>query len=371
MKSSEIKARFSKFFEKNDHAILPSASLISPDPSTLFTIAGMVPFIPYFLGEKNPPFKRAATVQKCVRTADIDEVGKTTRHGTFFQMSGNFSFGDYFKYEAISYAWKLLTSSQKQGGYGIDPSLLWITIFQEDNEAQSIWREVSGLSSERIQKLGRAENYWHTGAAGPAGPCSEICLDFGKEFGKDGGPAVNDKRFVEIWNLVFQYQQIDSVKSKTQFDIVGDLKTKNIDTGLGQERLATYLQGKNNIYEIDELKPVIDFVEKLTDKVYGKNKANDIQMRVLADHIRSALMIMSDGVVPSNEGRGYVLRRLLRRSIRAIKLLGYDKPVLNQLFDVSFAVMNKSYPELKETYNKVLEVSAREEVIFSKTLKSG
>ncbi|MDR3127952.1 MAG: alanine--tRNA ligase [Bifidobacteriaceae bacterium] len=371
MESFEIKNRFNQFFQKRNHKLLPSASVISPNPSTLFTIAGMVPFIPYFLGVKPAPYKRVATVQKCVRTADIDQVGKTTRHGTFFQMNGNFSFGDYFKYEAISYAWQLLTTSQSEGGYGLYPSLLWITIYQDDLEAASIWQEITGFSNDRIQKLGRAENYWHTGAAGPGGPCSEICLDFGSEFGIDGGPRVNDNRFVEIWNLVFQYQQIDNVKSKTQFDIVGDLPTKNIDTGMGLERLATYLQGKKNIYEIDEIRPVIDKVANLTDKAYGRNNFDDIQMRILADHIRSALMIMSDGVVPSNEGRGYVLRRLLRRSIRSVRLLGYDKPIMKDLFDTSLKAMSPSYVELSKTYNEVLTKTVKEEDIFSKTLKSG
>jgi alanyl-tRNA synthetase len=371
MKSFEIKARWNKFFERNGHQVLPSASLISPDPSTLFTIAGMVPFIPYMTGLQTPPSQRLTTVQKCLRTLDIDEVGKTNRHITFFQMCGNFSFGDYFKAKAIGYAWDLLTGSSAQGGYGLDPDSIWVTVHQDDSEAGQLWQEIAGLESERIQKLGNKDNFWTTGTAGPGGPCSEIFVDRGPEFGPAGGPAVNEERYMEIWNLVFMQFAVDNVRSKQEFDIVGPLKTQNIDTGLGLERLATLLQQANNIYEIDEIFPVIERASQLTGRKLGQNAAHDVQFRILADHVRSALMIIQDGVAPSNEGRGYVLRRLLRRSVRALKLLGFNEPGLDELFNASFDCMGLSYPELNQNRERIRKVYLAEEEKFRRTLASG
>lgn len=373
MRTAEIRKRWLDYFEAQGHAVVPSASLISPDPSTLFTIAGMVPFIPYMTAQQTPPWKRATSVQKCVRTLDIDDVGKTTRHGTFFQMNGNFSFGDYFKADAIRMAWDFLTGSLDDGRLGIDPDKLWVTVYYEDDEARQLWKDIVGLPDERIQGLGKKDNYWSTGQPGPAGPCSEIFYDRGSQYGPDGGPLVDEggDRFVEIWNLVFMQYEIDEVRSKEEFRIVGELANKNIDTGMGLERVAFLLQGKDNMYEIDEVFPVIEAAEKLSGKKYGENHDDDVRMRVVADHVRSALMIIGDGVRPSNEGRGYVLRRLLRRSVRAMRLLGVDGLALTSLLPVSKDAMAPSYPELAENFEQISAVAYAEEEAFRRTLASG
>ena len=370
MRTSEIAQRFLTYFQKNGHLVAPSASLISPNPTTLFTIAGMVPFIPYLLGEQTPPSTRMTSNQKCVRTLDIDEVGKTTRHGTFFQMLGNFSFGDYFKEEAIHYAWHILTTPQAEGGYGFDPDKLWVTVYTNDDEAASIWQN-EGLDPEHIQRLGMADNFWTTGGPGPGGPCTEIFYDRGPAYGKDGGPVADDNRYIEIWDLVFETYQVDDVKSKTDMHIVGDLHRKNIDTGMGLERVAYLLQGKQNIYETDEVFPVIEAAEKLSGRKYGANHDDDVRFRIVADHVRSALMIMSDGVRPSNVGRGYVLRRLLRRTIRSMKMLGVDDEVMPTLLPASEHVMRLSFPEITETFHDVAEAAYGEEDAFRRTLDKG
>lgn len=370
MRTSEIAKRFLNYFEKNGHLVVPSASLISPNPTTLFTIAGMVPFIPYLLGEQTPPSRRMTSNQKCVRTLDIDEVGKTTRHGTFFQMLGNFSFGDYFREEAIHYAWELLTLPQDQGGYGIDKDKLWVTTFTDDEEARAIWKN-EGFDPEHMQIFGMEDNFWTTGGPGPGGPCSEIYIDRGPEYGKDGGPSADETRFIEVWNLVFENFEVDNVKSKTDLHIVGELQQKNIDTGAGLERLAYLMQGKQNIYETDEVYPVIEAAEKLTGLKYGENADADVRFRVAADHVRSALMIMNDGVRPSNVGRGYVLRRLLRRTVRSMRMLGVRESVLPTLFPVSKNAMVASYPELEQTFHEVSESAYGEEDAFLRTLENG
>ena len=370
MRTAEIAKRFLSYFEGRGHLVVPSASLISSNPTTLFTIAGMVPFIPYLLGEQTPPRARMASQQKCVRTLDIDEVGKTTRHGTFFQMMGNFSFGDYFKEEAIHYAWHLLTTPQEQGGYGFDQAVLWVTVFEDDDEARALWIN-EGVAPEHIQKLGMEDNFWTTGGPGPGGPCSEIYVDRGPAYGREGGPAVDDNRYIEIWDLVFENYEVDNVKSKTDLHIVGELEHKNIDTGMGLERVAYLLQGRQNIYEIDEIFPVIAAAERLSGCRYGDNEADDVRFRIVADHVRSALMIMSDGVRPSNLGRGYVLRRLLRRTIRSMKMLGVDSEVLPSLLPASESVMKSSYPELETTFADVQEAAYGEEDAFRRTLGKG
>jgi len=371
MKTAEIKRRWLEFFEKKNHAVVPSASLISQDPNLMFTVAGMVPFIPYMTGVLPAPFPRATSVQKCVRTLDIEEVGKTTRHGTFFQMNGNFSFGDYFKKEAIAFAWELLTSSVDKGGYGFDPNRLWVTVYKDDDESIGYWLEQSSVPRERIQKRGMKDNYWSTGQRGPAGPCSEIYYDRGPEYGIEGGPEADENRYIEIWNLVFmQYERGDG-GAKEDFEILGELPKKNIDTGMGLERVAFLLQGVENIYEIDQVRPLIDIASELSGKQYGANETDDVRMRVIADHIRSALMLMSDGVTPSNEGRGYVLRRLLRRSVRALRLLGIEGVAFERLFTASKDAMVEAYPELEETFSRVLRAAIAEESGFRKTLDSG
>ena len=349
METAEIRRRWLSYFGSRGHTVVPSAPLVHEDPNLLFVNAGMVPFKPYFLGQETPQFSRATSVQKCVRTLDIEEVGKTTRHGTFFQMNGNFSFGDYFKEGAIELAWELITRSQSEGGLGFDEKDLYASVYHEDDEAIALWKKVAGLSDDRIVRLGRKDNYWNMGVAGPGGPCSEILLDRGREFGADGDWEAGD-RYLEFWNLVFMQYELENVRSKEDFDIVGDLPKRNIDTGMGLERVAFLLQGVDNIYETDEVFPVIAAAEDLTGRRYGADHEDDVRFRVVADHVRSSLMLIGDGVTPGNEGRGYVLRRLLRRAVRSMRLLGVDAPTLEQLLPVSMERMKASYPELETDF---------------------
>ncbi len=371
METAEIQRRWLSFFEAEGHTIVPSASLVSDDPTLLFTVAGMVPFIPYLTGVVPAPYSRATSVQKCIRTLDIEEVGKTTRHGTFFQMNGNFSFGDYFKEGAIGYAWSLLTTPESDGGLGFDEKDLWVTVYEDDDEAIDLWKKIAGIPEDRIQRFGKTDNFWSTGQAGPAGPCSEIYFDRGPQYGPDGGPAVDDTRYLEIWNLVFMQYLISDVKSKTEFTIDGELPSKNIDTGMGMERVAFIKQGVDNMYEIDQVRPVLDTASALSGRVYGASHEDDVLMRVIADHIRSSLMLMSDGVAPGNEGRGYILRRLLRRSVRAMRLLGVDAPSFTELFAASRDAMKGAYPEIETHYDRIARIAVGEEEAFLRTLASG
>lgn len=371
MQTAEIRRRWLDFFEKNGHTVVPSASLVSDDPSLMFTVAGMVPFVPYLSGLVPAPYPRATSVQKCIRTNDIEEVGRTPRHGTFFQMCGNFSFGDYFKEGAIRFAWELLTTSEADGGLGFDPADLWVTVYEDDDEARTLWREIAGLPEERIQGLGKDTNYWSTGQPGPAGPCSEIFFDRGPAYGIDGGPATDDDRYVEIWNLVFMQYQITDVKSKTDFTIVGPLPKQNIDTGMGLERVAFIKQGVENMYEIDQVRPVLDAAAELAGKRYGEDHTDDVRLRVIADHVRSALMLIGDGVTPSNEGRGYILRRLLRRVTLSMRLLGVEGPSFERLFPVSRDAMKAAYPEVERDFDFISRTAYAEERAFLRTLSSG
>jgi len=371
LKTAEIRRRWLDYFASKDHEIVPSASLISEDPTLMFTVAGMVPFIPYMTGLVPAPYKRATSVQKCVRTLDIEEVGKTTRHGTFFQMNGNFSFGDYFKKEAIAYAWEFLTSSQAKGGLEIDPELLWVTVYQDDDESIKIWRDVANVPLERIQKRGMKDNYWSTGQPGPAGPCSEIYYDRGPAYGSEGGPEADENRYIEIWNLVFMQFERGQGTGKDSFEILGELPSKNIDTGMGLERVAFLMQGVDNLYEIDEVRPVLDLAAKLSGKTYGADADDDVRLRVVADHVRSALMLIGDGVTPANDARGYVVRRLLRRAVRAMRLLGVETPVFKELFTASKNAMKASYPELETDFERILRTAVNEEEAFLRTLNSG
>ncbi|MDQ3476748.1 MAG: alanine--tRNA ligase [Actinomycetota bacterium] len=372
MRTADIKKRFLDHFEQRGHTVVPSASLVSDDPNLLFTVAGMVPFIPYLTGQQTPPYLRATSVQKCVRTLDIEEVGKTTRHGTFFQMNGNFSFGDYFKDGAISHAWELITNSRETGGFGIDPDKIWVTVYLDDDEAAQLWQKIAGLAPERIQRLGKDENYWDTGQPGPAGPCSEIFFDRGPDFGPDGGPMIDTAgdRFLEFWNLVFmQYQRGPGIGK--DYPILGELPEKNIDTGMGMERIAYLLQGVSNLYEVDEVFPVLQRAAELSGRPYGANRDDDVRLRVIADHVRSGLMLIGDGVRPGNEGRGYVLRRLLRRAVRSMRLLGFDDPALPELLPVSRDCMSPSYPELATDFERISSYAYAEEEAFRRTLESG
>ena len=378
MLSQEISKRWIDFFASRGHTVVPSASLISNEPGAMFTIAGMVPFIPYFLGRETPPFSRATSVQKCIRTLDIEEVGKTARHGTFFQMAGNFSFGDYFKEKAIPFAYELLTTSQDQGGFGLDPERLWVTIYEGDEEAFEIWTKTVGFPAERIQRMGMKENYWSTGQPGPAGPDSEIFYDRGPAYGKEGGPAADDDRYIEIWNLVFMQYQRGEGLGKDDFEILGELPKKNIDTGLGVERLAMLLQGVENFYETDQVRPVLDAASKLSGKKYHGSESpedegyeDDVRMRVVADHIRSSLMLIADGVTPSNEGRGYILRRLMRRAIRAMRLLGVTEPCLPVLFPASCEAMKGAFPYVGDDFERISRIAYAEEKAFLHTIETG
>ena len=372
MQTHEIRKRFLDHFGQAGHAEVPSASVILDDPNLLFVNAGMVQFVPYFLGQRTPPWDRAVSVQKCIRTPDIDEVGITTRHNTFFQMAGNFSFGDYFKKGAIEFAWTLLTNPQDQGGYGFDPERLWATVYLDDDEAIGLWQEVAGLPLERIQRRGMADNYWSMGIPGPCGPSSEIYYDRGPEYGVEGGPEANEDRYIEIWNLVFMQNERGEGTSKESFEILGPLPRKNIDTGMGIERVACLLQDVDNVYETDLLRPAIDLVAAIAPRGYGQgNHADDVRYRIIADHSRTAAIIIGDGVSPGNEGRGYVLRRLLRRIIRAAKLLGVDGNIMAELMATVRDAMSPSYPELAKDFDRIQRIAVAEETAFNRTLVSG
>ena len=376
MESAEIRSRWLRFFESDNrqgltHTVVPSASLIADDPNLLLVNAGMVPFKPYFLGEVTPPYKRATSVQKCVRTLDIDEVGKTTRHASFFQMCGNFSFGDYFKEGAIALAWELLTRPISEGGYGFPEEKLWVTVYLDDDEAAEIWHKQIGVPKERIQRRDMADNFWSMGVPGPCGPCSEIYYDRGPAYGKEGGPIADENRYLEIWNLVFMQNERGAGGGKDGYPILGELPAKSIDTGLGLERTAALLQGVENIYEIDTTIKILNRASELTGVKYGSSEKSDVSLRVIADHARTSAMLIGDGVTPGNEGRGYVLRRMMRRTIRNMRLLGSMDPVMSELTIAAIGAMGAQYPELVSDKNRILSVSASEEESFLQTLKSG
>src|SRR5271165_6901110 len=387
MESAEIVRRFLSYFEQRGHTVVPSASLVADDPTLLLVNAGMQPFKPYFLGQQTPPFRRATSCQKCVRTPDIEEVGKTTRHGTFFQMLGNFSFGDYFKDLAIPFAWELLTRPESDGGFGFPESRLWVTVLHDDDEAAKLWHDVVGVPESRIQRRGLADNYWHMGVPGPGGPCSEIYYDRGPEYGTEGGPEADEDRYLEVWNLVFMQYQLGSVRSKVDFDVQGDLPSRNIDTGMGMERMAALLQGVDNIYEIDTMWKVLERAAELTEQRYGAEERTDVALRVVTDHVRTAVMLVADGVIPSNEGRGYVLRRILRRSVQKLRLLsgaqrggsggsggsrgGLEERFLHELTSAAVGALGQQYPELVRDAPHIHTVIDAEEAAFSSTLRTG
>jgi alanyl-tRNA synthetase len=345
--------------------------LIADDPNLLLVNAGMVPFKPFFLGEVTPPYKRATSVQKCVRTLDIDEVGKTTRHASFFQMCGNFSFGDYFKEGAIALAWELLTRPIAEGGYGFPEDKLWVTVYLDDDEAADIWHKQIGVPKERIQRRDMADNFWSMGVPGPCGPCSEIYYDRGPAYGAEGGPIADENRYLEIWNLVFMQNERGAGGGKDSYPILGELPAKSIDTGLGLERTAALLQGVENIYEIDTTIMILNRASELTGVKYGSSEKSDIALRVIADHARTSAMLIGDGVTPGNEGRGYVLRRMMRRTIRNMRLLGSMDPIMSELTVSAIAAMGPQYPELVADKKRILSVSVSEEESFLQTLKSG
>ena len=376
MESAEIRSRWLRFFESDNrqgltHTVVPSASLIADDPNLLLVNAGMVPFKPYFLGEITPPYKRATSVQKCVRTLDIDEVGKTTRHASFFQMCGNFSFGDYFKEGAIALAWELLTRPVADGGYGFPEERLWVTVYLDDDEAADIWHKKMGVPLERIQRRDMADNFWSMGVPGPCGPCSEIYYDRGPAYGSEGGPIADENRYMEVWNLVFMQNERGVGSGKDDFPILGELPAKSIDTGLGLERMAALIQGVENIYEIDTTMQILNKASQLTGVKYGSSEKSDVSLRIIADHARTSAMLIGDGVTPGNEGRGYVLRRMMRRTIRNMRLLGSMDPIMSELTVAAIGAMGAQYPELVTGEKRILSVSVSEEESFLQTLKSG
>ena len=360
MDCNQIRATFLDFFEARDHTVVPSASLIPVDPTLLLTNAGMVPFKAYMLGEEPAPYRRAVTVQKVARTVDIDIVGTTARHLTFFEMLGNFSFGDYFKERAIPWAFDLMTEA-----FGLDPDLLWYTVHDSDDEAAEIWIDAVGVPPDRVQRRGR-DNFWQMGVPGPCGPASEIFYDKGAKYGPDGGPEVDEERFVEIWNLVFMQHIQDE-----PYHVIGDLPAKNIDTGAGLERVASVLQGVDSVFDIDVIRKIIAKAESATDTTYGAAEGSDVSLRIMADHGRAVTFLIGDKVVPSNEGRGYVLRRLLRRIVRHASLLGAEQLVLPGLIESTIEVMGSAYPELGDKQDAITEMAEREEVRFRRTLESG
>lgn len=360
MDSNQVRSTFLSFFEAHDHTCVPSASLIPVDPALLLTVAGMVPFKAYLLGEETPPYRRAASCQKCIRTADIEVLGSTARHMSFFEMLGNFSFGDYFKETAIPLAYELLTEA-----YGIEPDRLWFTVHDDDDEAAEIWIDGVGIDPSRLQRTDR-DNFWQMGVAGPAGPDSEIFFDRGPRYGAEGGPTVDEDRYMELCNLVFmQYIQDEP------FHVVGDLPMKSIDTGMGLERLAMVLQGVESVFETDTLRAVMAVGENRTGVSYGDDERSDVSLRILADHGRAVTFLINDGVVPSNEGRGYILRRLLRRVVRHAHLLGSTDPIVPALVEATAAQMGDAYPELVTNLEFIKEMAEREEEGFTRTLASG
>lgn len=373
MRTHEIAQRWNDYFAANDHVIRPSVPLLSPEPSILFTIAGMVPFIPYITGEEEAPWPRVASVQKCIRTNDIENVGYTARHGTFFQMPGNFSFGDYFKEGAIHYAWDLLQGDVKEGKFGLDGEKLWVTIWDGDDESYDVLTKQIGMDPSHIVRLPKEENFWSTGQPGPAGPCCEWHYDRGPAYGPEAvGGTVDpgNDRYLELWNLVFDQYMRGEGEGK-DFPLLHELERKAIDTGAGLERLAFVLQDKPNMFEIDQVRPVIDKVEEITGKVYGANDTDDVRMRVIADHVRSSMMLINDGVRPGNDGAGYVLRRIMRRAVRSVRLLGVDETAFPELFPVSRDAMSLSYPDLLTNWNTISDVAYGEEATFRRTLDSG
>ncbi len=361
MDANGLRAAFTRFFADRGHTIVPSASLIPHDPSVLFTIAGMVPFKPYFVGDEPAPWPRATSIQKCFRTPDIEIIGTDTYHCTFFEMLGNFCFGDYFKADAIPMAWELLTEV-----FGFDGDRLWITVHDDDDEAEQIWIDKVGIRPERVQRMGDEDNFWAMGETGPCGPDSEIFFDKGEAYGHDGGPKHGGSdRFVEIWNLVFMQFNRDAA------GVLTDLPRKNIDTGAGLERILPILQGHDSVFDTDLFLPIIDTAASILGTAYGTDERTDVALRVLADHGRAFSMLVADGVLPANEGRGYVLRRVVRRAVLAARRLGVDKPIGPPLVQAATEVLGEAHPELVRQHDLIVNVIAREEAGFDRTLRAG
>ncbi|MER5783970.1 alanine--tRNA ligase [Streptomyces mobaraensis] len=365
MRSTQIRQTFTDYFTSRGHQLVPSSPLIPDDPTLLLANAGMNQFKPYFLGETTPPFPRATSIQKCARTSDIDNVGRTNRHATFFEMMGNFSFGDYFKEDAIAFAWELLTQ-----GYGLEKDKLWITVFEDDDEAEHLWRRI-GVPASRIQRLGMEDNYWSMGVPGPCGPCSEVNYDRGPAFGKEGGPAVDGERYVEIWNLVFMQFQRGEGDKKGNFPILGELDRKGVDTGLGLDRLAAILQDAQNVCTTDLLLPTFHTVQDLAGRACPDEGEEKVSFQVVTEHARSIAFLIADGVLPAKDGRGYILRRLMRRAIRHARRLGIDGPVLPATTASVIGNLGTVWPELTSQAALIEQVVTAEEESFTRTLAQG
>ncbi len=360
MDANELRAAFTRYFTERGHTAVPSASLIPHDPSVLFTIAGMVPFKSYFVGDEPAPWPRATSVQKCFRALDIEIVGTDTYHCTFFEMLGNFSFGDYFKEEAIPMAWGLLTDV-----FGLDPDRLWVTVHDSDDEAERIWIKRVGFPAERIQRMGE-DNFWEPSPELPCGPDSEIFYDRGEAYGAAGGPKFGgEERYVEIWNLVFMQYKRNPDGS------LSELPKKNIDTGAGLERILPILQGRDSVFDTDLFAPIIQAAASACGVTYGAEERTDVALRLMADHGRAMSMLVGDGVLPANEGRGYVLRRVVRRAVLAARRLGVEAPVTPVLVDAVTAVLGEAWPALVANREVILAVLEREEAGFDRTLRAG
>ncbi|HEX2089264.1 MAG TPA: alanine--tRNA ligase, partial [Actinomycetota bacterium] len=367
MEANKVRDLFLRFFEERGHKIVPSSSLIPADPTLLLTNAGMNQFKPYFLGLEDPPYARATTAQKVFRTSDIENVGHTARHLTFFEMLGNFSFGDYFKGDACAWAYELVTE-----GYGIEPERIWVTVFETDDETIRIWADEVGIPGDRIVRRGKFDengeslNYWWMHVAGPGGPCSEIFVDRGPQYGPGGGPDVDEDRFCEIWNLVFMQDECDE-----QANVIRPLPAKNIDTGSSLERVAMVLQEKDTVFETDLFSPLVETAQSVSGRKYGSDEKTDVSLRVLAEHGRACTFLIADGVLPSNEGRGYVLRRELRRVVTHARRLGIDDPVMDRFVETTVDVMGEAYPELIANKPFILQVASSEEERFRATYRQG
>ncbi|MFF5364754.1 alanine--tRNA ligase [Streptomyces scabiei] len=365
MRSTQIRHIFTDFFTSRGHHLVPSSPLVPEDPTLLLANAGMNQFKPYFLGETTPAFPRATSIQKCARTSDIDNVGRTTRHATFFEMMGNFSFGDYFKEEAIAFAWELLTE-----GYGLEKEKLWITVYKDDDEAENIWRRI-GVPASRIQRLGMEDNYWSMTVPGPCGPSSEAHYDRGPAFGKEGGPAVDGERYMELWNLVFMQSIRGEGPPKKDYPILGELDKKSIDTGLGLDRLAVILQDAQSVCTTDLLLPTYRTVQELAGREAPGEGEDKVSFQVVTEHARSIAFLIADGVLPAKDGRGYILRRLMRRAIRRARLLGIDGPILPAATASVVANLGDVWPELSAQATLIEQVAATEEESFTRTLTQG
>lgn len=371
MRTQEISTRFTTYFQEQGHALLPSSPLTHPDPTLLFVNSGMVPLKPYFLKQETPPQLNLTSVQKCIRTVDIEEVGKTTRHGTFFQMCGNFSFGGYFRERSIELTWNFLTNSVESGCLGVDPKKLWVTVLEGDLVTKQCWLDLTDVDPNQVQERSGKDNYWSMGVPGPGGPCTEIYYDRGEDYGVGGGPEFNEERFLEIWNIVLMEHELSQVRGKGDVDISGPLPTPCVDTGMGLERVSSVLQGVESIFETDQFYPLVLKLEQVSGRSYREDPDTTQRFRLITDHLRSSLMLMLDGVRPGNSGQSYTLRRLLRRSVRNLHFLTSEENLVPLLLDSLIEPLCPTYLGLLPMRDRLLEVGQKEEHQFRSVLTKG